>query len=237
VRLPAPMTKSASQCPGSSPAVDLGGTLADVDRSGQLDGELAFGAGRGGAAWFLAPQMGDRLFLNSPFSVDADEIVNGLVAHASGGIKAMAPSQGDLDLLGRGPGGQQRPHLVLQGGVVGDFVVGGLRGTTTSPRLRIDSAVVLTSAIAGNLAIDHRGIAVELSGELCADFALDQTDIDRFSFFGADALWGVCHQTKAPTLRPRRQRGIVPRGRTAGPPSRPCRPPSGLSTSWPPASS
>jgi hypothetical protein len=129
----------------------------------------------------------------------------------------MAASQGDLDLLGRGPGGQQRPHLVQQGGVVGDFVVGGLRGTTSSPRLRIDSAVVLTSAIAGNLAIDHRGIVVELPGELSAAFALDQTDVDRFSFFGADALWGICHQPKAPALRPRRQRGIVPSGlSTAG---------------------
>ena len=77
--------------------------------------------------------------------------------------------------------------------------------------------------------INHRGVATELGGNQRTAFALSQTGMNHLAFFGADAPLGFYHQTKAPALRPRRQRRVFPRGRTAGPPSRACRPPSGLS--------
>lgn len=83
--------------------VDLGGAFANFDRPGQLSRKLTLEATGGGAARLIAPQIAYRIPFNAPFSVDV--VGNGLLAHGSHEVKAMAAAQNDLDLLGRRPRG------------------------------------------------------------------------------------------------------------------------------------
>ena len=130
--------------------------------------------------------------------MDVDEVVDGFVAHASGWIMRVASAQGDFDLLGSGSGLQQRQQVAMQGGRIGDFVALGALGPTTSARMGIQATLCLASAVAGVLAVDHRGVPTEQGGKLRTAFTLSQTGMNRLAFFCAYAPLGICHQTKAP---------------------------------------
>jgi hypothetical protein len=138
------------------------------------------------------------------------------VAHASGWIVAGSSAQGDFDLIGSRSGGQQGQHVVLQSVRIGDFVALRAFGSTTSAHLRIHATEAIAPAFAGDLAIDHRGVSTEQGGKLSTAFTLSQAGMNRLAFFCAYAPLGICHQTQAPCLRPRRQHGVFSRGRTAG---------------------
>ena len=106
---------------GHFPALQLGGSFADIYRSGQLAGEPALGARCRSTPRLFAPQISDRFLLNPAFGVDVDEVVDGFVAHASDWIMRVASAQGDFDLLGSGSGLQQGQQVAMEGGRISDF--------------------------------------------------------------------------------------------------------------------
>ena len=108
----------------------------------------------------------------------------------------VPPAQGDFDMLGGCTRFKQGEHFLAQGRVIGNLVAHRLRRASAGKGPRIDPAVALATVVAGNIPVDHRGIAAKVSCQLRTALALGQPAVNTFTLFGRDSPLCIYHAAK-----------------------------------------